>query len=111
MKINSLLTDEVADLVRDLALTKGLEKINYEKPYTLSKIGSKDKNGAFIVHEKHTILKNCKLSLIGTSTFVCIYFTSPHNYMSTSKVISCTKKKSCYIIETENSFYELKECK
>lgn len=110
MKIYSQINDETADFVKQIALTKGLEKLNYNKHHSLYKVGSKAANGDIEMQEKVFVAKG-SIELLGTDKFVCLFISDLSGWFRTSPINSCKKNKSSFIIETANSFYELKEDK
>lgn len=110
MKVYSQINDETADFIKQIALTKGLEKLDYGKRHSLYKVGSKTASGAIEMQEKVFIARG-SIELLGTNKFVCLYISDLSGWFRTSPVSSCKKNNSSFIIETANSFYELKEDK
>jgi flavodoxin len=108
MKTLSLLNDEVSDIVKQIAETKGLSQLDFEKSYRVYKIGSKSKNGAIEMEEKRRVATGM-VELTGNDKCVCLFMRGFKDWFKTSAVMSCSKNSNGYILETENSFYELKE--
>jgi hypothetical protein len=108
MKITKNLNDEVADIVKEIALAKGLDKLDYNKRYNLYKVGSKLKSNAINIQEEARVFEG-SIQLTGSENSVCLLVTRLRDWFRTSPIIACTKGRMGFIIETENSFYELKE--
>lgn len=108
MKIHKVIDDSTADLIKELALTKGLDVINFESPYRLYKVGSKIDKDIIEMMERRRVGQGF-IQLVGSSNHVAIYITGLREWFRTSPVLSCKKKDACIIIETNNSFYELVE--
>jgi hypothetical protein len=106
MKVHSKINDEDADIIKSIAHTKGLAEIDYEKCYRLYKIGSK---GSSIEAFEPKYVAHGEVSLIGLSKFVWIHIANLTSWFKTSPIIHCKKQEDGFIIETENSFYKLKE--
>lgn len=108
MKIHKVIDDSTADLIKELALTKGLDVINFESPYRLYKVGSKIDDDIIEMMERRCVGSGF-IQLVGTPTHVSVYVAGLREWFRTSPVLSCKKKDACIIIETNNSFYELVE--
>lgn len=110
IKFHNKINDEVLDLLKDIAITKGLDEINYNTNHSLYKIGSKTSDGAVEMQERKFVTRGT-VQLLGDGTFVCLYVNNFHDWFRTSPIISCKKNSNGVILETANSFYELKENK
>ena len=108
MKIHKAIDDATADTVRQIAETKGLNDINYEVCHRLYKIGNKLPTGTIEMMEKKCVGAG-EIRVIGSDSHVALYISSLREWFRTSPIISCKKKDSCVIVETNNSFYELVE--
>lgn len=110
MIVHNLINDKTADAIKDVAQTKGLGDINYDSSYRMYKIGHKVSGGIIEMQEK-TYVGEGLVRLIGDGTFVALYLFNINEWFKTSKIVSCKKNTDNFIIETNNSFYELKEKK
>lgn len=108
MKFHKAINDEVMDLLKDIAITKGLDDIDYNKKHSLYKVGSKAKDGAIEMQERKFVARG-SVELLGNEKFVCIYVSNITDWFRTSPIVSCKKNNNGIILETMNSFYELKE--
>lgn len=108
IKIHKAINDEVMDLLKDIAVAKGLDEIDYDKRHSLYKVGSKAENGAIEMQERKFIARG-SVELLGNDKFVCVYVNNISDWFRTSPIVSCKKNDNGVILETMNSFYELKE--
>lgn len=108
MKIHKVIDDSTADIIRQIALTKGLDAINFESCYRLYKVGEKvDKDVIEMIERRY--VGQGSIQLVGSCNHVSVYIAGLREWFRTSEVLSCKKKDACIIIETKNSFYELVE--
>lgn len=108
MKVHRALDDATSDIIKEIAVTKGLDVINFDNVYRMYKIGEKNDSSTIEILEKRCVGQG-ELVLVGNKEFVSLYITSLREWFKTSPVISCNKKGNSIIVETWNSFYELKE--
>lgn len=110
MKVHSMVNDKIADTIKDIAQAKGLGDINYDSYYFMYKIGQKISKDVIEMQVKTYVGNGC-VCLIGNESLVALYLSNLQEWFKTSPVVSCKKNNDTFIIETENSFYELKERK
>jgi len=107
MKIHPAINDEQVDEIMEIARSKGLDIIDYDKFYNVYKIGCKFGN----LYKKKEPRAAGKIMLIGLQKNVWIYIQSMSSWFKTSPIITCKKDKDSIIIETMNSLYQLEEQK
>lgn len=92
-----------ADAVR-LAAQVGLDQIDYRQ-YRLCKTGSKNPSRYY-----GDTFENPPgyPSLVSNGEFVWLYFDERDGWFKTSPVLRCEPKGEGFLVETENSYYELK---
>jgi hypothetical protein len=81
----------------------GLDKIDYNKSYDFYKIRSKHSSRS---QEGYVIRGS--VVLLGIDKVVWIMVSGTNNWYKTSPILSCTPIENGFNIETENSFYELR---
>lgn len=108
IKIHRAIDDATSDVIKEIAITKGLDIINFNSLHRLYKIGEKNNSSTIEILEKKCVGQG-ELSLVGNEEFVSLYITSLREWFRTSPIVSCNKKGDSIIVETFNSFYELKE--
>jgi len=109
IKIHPGLNDEQRIMVKKVAASKGLLEIRSDKSYRLYKLGDRAAGGALIKLEERQYRAHGEVLLLGLNLQVWLYVRGLRDWFKTSPIISCTKDKSKFIIETMNSFYELEE--
>jgi hypothetical protein len=107
IKVHSAIDDATSDAIKQVASAKGLDKINYNNCYRMYKVGNKNSESIEVIEKK--CVGAGEIRLIGNEEFVSLYISGLREWFRTSPIISCNKKKNSIIIETMNSFYELKE--
>jgi hypothetical protein len=108
MKIYNNIEPERMATIKQIASSNGLEALDFNKPYKLYKIGSKTKDGGIKIQEQDLVAGGL-IQLVGTENSMCLLLLGAVNWFRTSEVLSCKKNESGFIIETLNSFYELRE--
>lgn len=106
IKLHSAIPEEDRSIVKKQAKKKGFGLLDYDKYYTLSKIGSK--------HYKHShaeiIIREGQVQIVGSSKHVSLLVLGNRigEWFRTSPVESVRKVGKTFIVETQNSTYELK---
>jgi hypothetical protein len=108
IKVHRAVDDATSDIVKEIAISKGLDIINFNNQYRMYKVGEKNNSSTIEVLEKRCVGQG-ELLLVGGDEFVSLYISGLREWFRTSPIISCNKKGDSIIIETWNSFYELKE--
>ena len=113
MKLHSMVKKNKASIKRK-AILKGLDIIDYEKTYTLYKVGVKNVS-PYGYPDKFEVLVNAYPYVAGivveNKTLISLVMLTLNEYFITSDIVSCVKKGKTIKIETKNSYYELKETK
>lgn len=92
----------------------GLDRLNYDKLYTLNKVGQKN-SSPLGYPSKMIAIERAIPSIFGhkddNKLSIRLYFGNNRYFFATSSILSLKKKKKkgLFLIETENSFYELQE--
>lgn len=107
MKAHPNLTDKEQDVVLERSKALELQLINYDSPYRIYKLGSK--NGGDIELNQTKCVGRGYVLLTGTEDYVCLLVSGMREWYRTSPVQMCWKNKKSIVIETLNSFYELVE--
>ena len=109
MKIHRHINDSQADVIREMAISIGLDAIDYKKMHRLYKIASKDSYSFAIELKEKRLSGKGDIQLLGSGKYVWLYMEDGLTWFKTSPIISCKSTGSGFILETENSFYELVE--
>jgi len=107
MKIHSCVVDKKK--VRALVKKVGLNKINTTNTYSLHKTG--EKVASPYGYGKTMDCGTGNIWAVGFGKCVWIALIGPNTWFKTSPVLSCTKIKNGFKIETKNSHYELRKIK
>lgn len=108
IKVHNVIDDKTSDIIKELAVSKGLDVINFDSMYRMYKVGEKNNSSTIEAIEKRCVGRG-KLVIVGNEEFVSLYISGIREWFKTSPIVSCNKKEKSIIIETWNSFYELKE--
>lgn len=110
LKIHPWIASNEPELVSDiliLAKKLKLDKINFDEYYDLVKVGEKNKSSVGYP-AKHIAICDATPRLIGNKEHVSLIFVTINNWFKLSPIISCRKLKNGFKVETENSFYHIK---
>lgn len=102
---SSLLTEDVTKEHKDIAKRAGLFKID-DTLYRVEKTEAK-KTSSRGYPDKFLVARSAACSILADQGQVWLYFDSFISWFKTSPVISCTKHKGYYEVETQNSIYRL----
>jgi hypothetical protein len=102
--IKELYPERIPEIEKN-ARKVGLDKIDFERFYTLIKMRSKRKSQ--VGYPDKFVAAKGLVSIVGDQGYVWISVENDTGWFKTSPVISCKKVKNGYKIETENSFYRL----
>lgn len=92
--------------IRSIAELRGLNLIDFRKTYSLAKTGAKRKSANGYPDRMIAVLSS-KVSVVGTVQHGEVFVWIAVGNFVTSPVVSCKKLGDKYLIETENSFYQL----
>lgn len=84
----------------------GLDKIDYDKKYTLFKTEAKNKSTTGIPDDGYIDRGN--VYIIGNEKQSALYLMNHDSWFKTSQVLSCEPIELGYRVETNNSIYELR---
>jgi len=96
------LSEKYEKEIRENAKKVGLDKIDFDKRYYVTKIKSKSSG-----RELDEFKIRGEPCLLGNEDFLKLYFNSISEWFMTSLVVSTEKDGDNYIVETENSTYLL----
>ena len=108
MKINEAIESNRPELVSDIkanAMKVGLDKIDFDKVYTLKKLGAKTSSPRGYP-DAYTVIKGT-VCLIGNEDDVAIFVSGLRDWFKTSGIIDVKKTKDGIRLETFNSYYLL----
>lgn len=98
--------------IKRLATSNGLSQIDFKQKYTLTKLGAKNKS-SLGYPDRMVAIDSGEAFLVGAEQnekeyIWIVLFGNNDDWFKTSPILSCLKTdKNSYLIETENSYYEL----
>lgn len=108
MKVHSAIVEarpELETLIKSNAKKLGLDIIDFEKFYTLKKLGAKVSSPRGYP-DAYTVTKG-KVCLIGNDELVAIYVNGISDWFKTSGIVKVKTVKEGILLETLNSVYLL----
>lgn len=103
-KIQPVVDPKYHAAIRARAKALGLNDLSSRARYKLTKTGFTWKDEIVEGHDA----KQCgRVSLIGNDRGICIYITENGDWWSTSIIVNCSSITGIFVLETENSFYQL----
>jgi hypothetical protein len=98
--------------IKRVATLLGLNQIDFDETYSLYKLGAK--NASRLGYpDKMLAMRAGGVAIVGVveeeKTHVWIVVESLRDWFKTSPIVSCKKDGENFLIETENSYYELRK--